>query len=192
MNPPISTRSDSITPLIGSPAISSTEATDRITKPDTRPLRVLLLEDEPRRVARFEEGLNGALLMHTPSAELCLAALRTYPWDVVFLDHDLGHSSQHYGIEYPGNGTMLTMALTSAAPVSAQALFIVHSLNPRGAERMLGHLAIARLNTARCAYAWHEQAALRSLIHDRKWTGPHRSDVHDVEMATLDCAWLGY
>ncbi len=174
----------SITPHAGHPIVSPTESTDRIAR--SRPTRVLLLEDDPRRVARFEEGLVGALVKHTASADDCLAALRFYPWDVVFLDHDLGMAAQHYGIEYPGNGTLLTMALCSAAPLSKNALFVVHSLNARGGERMMNQLGLARLSSTRCAYAWHEQAALRRLASDRIWSGPIRTDVQDIEMGILD------
>ena len=52
-------------------------------------MNILLLEDNPHRITFFQNGLKQHKLTICRHARIAIKALKTQPFDLIFLDHDL-------------------------------------------------------------------------------------------------------
>lgn len=100
-------------------------------------IRILILDDDLGRHAQFRDRLNshGIVGTHVETADECIKQLqKNGPWDVCFLDHDLGGQT----FVHSGVGTGYEVASWIAAnPKKCPRNVIVHSFNPSGAQNML-------------------------------------------------------
>jgi CheY-like chemotaxis protein len=95
------------------------------TPEQTVVLRVLLVEDTPER-QQWLQGLyreHAWVLVHTAARAIRL--LQSYDFDLISLDFNLAG---------PDNGDAVARAI--AASRNARTPVLVHSMNPRGAERL--------------------------------------------------------
>jgi CheY-like chemotaxis protein len=100
----------------------------------------LVLDDDPVRLGRFRGWLRGHKVAFALDADAAIDALQAHgPFDVAFLDHDLG----------PG-ATGRTVAEHIAAMPRARrpARVVIHSWNPRGAADMHAILQRAGVDSA--------------------------------------------
>jgi hypothetical protein len=101
-------------------------------------MKILILEDDDRRIRKFKENFIGAQLFITHLPAVANKWLDEEEFDFIFLDHDL--ADEHYlqdtacsettGLctaEYLGNNPKLC----------GKATIIIHSLNPNGRQRMM-------------------------------------------------------
>jgi hypothetical protein len=102
-----------------------------------QPLRILFLDDFSERSAEFL-----ALVPHghwVETAADCIARLAE-PWDVVFLDHDLGGMA-FVDPREEDTGSGVVRWVVAQRPAVGR--FIVHSLNQGAAEQMVADLQAA-------------------------------------------------
>ena len=100
-------------------------------------MKILVLEDDMRRVEKFRENLekDGVSLTVTCKVAACQQALELIDYDVLFLDHDLD------GMVYvPSDGPMPTgwhiAKWLSEHPDRKPSQIFIHSLNEKGRNRM--------------------------------------------------------
>jgi hypothetical protein len=101
-------------------------------------VKVFILEDDPFRHVKFEkELLDYDLTIRTEvdSAVKCL--LESDPFNAYFFDHDLGGKQMVESTDYD-TGYQVVQQLLAAKPdyFKTQAVCVVHSLNPAGAENI--------------------------------------------------------
>jgi len=92
---------------------------------------ILLIDDDHNgeRLQQFCQWFGEDQIVHATNAKDGYDRLIEKPWDIVFLDHDLG--------EGPGDMTMMQLADKIAEEgLQKDADFIVHSMNPVGAESL--------------------------------------------------------
>ena len=102
-----------------------------------QPLRILFLDDFSERSEEFL-----ALVPHghwVETAADCIARLAE-PWDVVFLDHDLGGMA-FVDPQEEDTGSGVVRWVVANRPAVGR--FIVHSLNQGAAEQMVADLQAA-------------------------------------------------
>lgn len=97
-------------------------------------MKVFILEDDSNRVDLFLEWLKGHSITLVASCEDADAF--DPPYDVIFLDHDLG-GRQLEAHEDCG----LTFLKLVATRINPEAVVVVHSYNAEGARNMLNVLA---------------------------------------------------
>ena len=88
--------------------------------------KVLILEDDDKRIQMFEEwlvGINNIEIYRT--SDLAIKALKKNKYDIIFLDHDLA-----------GDDTGFEAAKIIPKTDNRSTTVIIHSLNPAGAQRM--------------------------------------------------------
>lgn len=101
-------------------------------------MKVLILEDDERRIAQFKEKLEGHELYVTKDPKEANEWLETEGFDFIFLDHDL--APEHYNDDTVCNettGLCTAEFLGDNKWLSSDAHIVVHSLNPAGAIRMM-------------------------------------------------------
>lgn len=106
--------------------------------------RVLIVEDDEARCAWFRRRLGGSRLDVTCDVRTAVGWLAERDYKAVLLDHDL--SEEHYFTDEPDDErTGYAVARWLAENPSSQrgALIVIHSLNYRGAARMLEVLRAA-------------------------------------------------
>lgn len=119
-------------------------------------MRVLVLEDWIDRLKKFREWYKAEHdYVEATTADEARRLLAAGPrFDVMFLDHDL--AEEHYegkGMDGEDTGFAVCRYITDSMPIAERPrTFIVHSLNPVGAERMVKHLSTAGLNVYRVPY----------------------------------------
>ena len=98
-------------------------------------MRVFVLEDDPMRIAQFREaGIGHDLTIVTGLCGPDGAFARwSPPYDLVYLDHDLG-GQQMVDSDEEETGAAFTRWLPTAGV--HQPLIMIHSFNPVGAQRM--------------------------------------------------------
>jgi CheY-like chemotaxis protein len=101
----------------------------------TSGLKILILDDDEVRHQAFAKKLIGNLVEHVRTAEDTIYQLIHHgPWDMVFLDHDLGGQQM---VE-SGQGTGYEVAKwLSENKEFLPGCVIIHSYNPAGAKNML-------------------------------------------------------
>jgi CheY-like chemotaxis protein len=109
--------------------------------------RVLIVEDDAERCAWFEHRLAGRQLDVTCDVGEAVAWLAERSYSVILLDHDL--TEEHYFSDEPDDertGYAVAAWLASHPDSQPGATIIVHSLNYRGAQRMVDALQTAGLD----------------------------------------------
>ena len=95
---------------------------------------ILILEDDPKRVKKFNQLLHKHNVVVTDKVDECIKLLKTRRWNALFLDHDL--DGKVYVPSGPGTGYEVACWLekhTDRMPTR----IIVHSYNGAGADKML-------------------------------------------------------
>jgi hypothetical protein len=92
---------------------------------------VLLVEDNENRTAWFTERIPW--LHVSVTSQEAIRRLAAISYKVVFLDHDLGFMDAADPTRLHGNGKEVARYL---AAKKYQAIIVIHSLNPIGAEAM--------------------------------------------------------
>jgi CheY-like chemotaxis protein len=99
-------------------------------------LKILILEDMANRIDIFKKKLKGHDLYFFDEADDAIEALRLMnekPWDMIFLDHDLG---QEMFVPSSHHNTGYTVAKFIAENDVKFNQIIIHSMNPAGAQNM--------------------------------------------------------
>lgn len=103
-----------------------------------RQMRILILEDDPNRIAKFRQNFIGCTLDITKDPAQANAWLEENEYYYIFLDHDLEDS--HYVedcLSKETTGLCTATFLGQRPDLQKNAMIIVHSLNPAGSERMI-------------------------------------------------------
>jgi len=116
-------------------------------------LLILILEDAPERIYQFNQRIleleGRATFRHTDDVNKALRWCRAQRFDVIFVDHDL--CLEHYSNEERDSDLAEALAKRTGAffakslaerpeDVAKHGLFVVHSLNPSGADNIASHL----------------------------------------------------
>lgn len=109
---------------------------------EKRNVRVLVLEDSPERIKRFKAyfGVNDHFVFEadfTDDADQAIALFQQKPYDLLFLDHDLGEGSNP---DPENNGKRFTASLIGNPRAIHVAMAVVHSINPMGNPAMCDDL----------------------------------------------------
>jgi CheY-like chemotaxis protein len=105
-------------------------------------MKILFLDDDPIRTAKFMEKTVGHEVLTAETAQDAIALLDTHlDFDIASLDHDLG--GEVFCESNEVSGYAVAQAIDEM-PVEDQPLcIIVHSFNPAGAERMANKIPAA-------------------------------------------------
>ena len=114
-------------------------------------MQVLILDDDEARHEGFKHAYWHLKLRHVYSHPEAVGALEQGPWDVAFLDHDLGLERQGTkdttGREHTGFDTAKFIV---EMPVDKRPkIVVVHSWNPIGALQMYQLLKEAKIEVHR-------------------------------------------
>lgn len=133
---------------------------------EKRNVRVLVLEDSPERIKRFKAyfGVNDHFVFEadfTDDADQAIALFQQNPYDLLFLDHDLGEGSNP---DPENNGARFTSALISRLDTSACSFAGVHSLNFCAASRMVHDIKQAGIATVPLPFVWNDMGHAMGLF----------------------------
>lgn len=104
--------------------------------------RIFILEDDESRMKFFRRGAanlfgEGVIITHANNAHAAKKVLRKHPWDLIYLDHDLGGeqmvSTKH---ENTGSEVARWIAENEDEITFNGTYIIIHSFNPDGARHM--------------------------------------------------------
>lgn len=101
-------------------------------------MKILILEDNPARVVIFEKSLSVRhslnIVDNVEDAKIVVKGmlLTKTPFDVIFIDHDLG-GEVYVDSEEPNTGYQFAKWL---AEKNIKAQFVTHTLNPVGAKNI--------------------------------------------------------
>jgi CheY-like chemotaxis protein len=109
--------------------------------------KILVLDDEPARHVGFLRRLRDHTVVSVGNYKEAAQALRAgSPFDVLFLDHDLGERR---------NGADVVRFLVREIPREQwPKMVVIHSWNPFGAMRMRNLLVDAGIPTCVEPYSW--------------------------------------
>ena len=99
-------------------------------------LKILVLEDDANRIEVFKEKLKGHDVYFFDQAEDAINAFKLFtdkPWDIVFLDHDLG-GQVFVPSSNPNTGYAVAKYMEENDVEAKQV--IIHSMNPAGGANM--------------------------------------------------------
>ncbi len=109
------------------------------------PLRVLLLDDDPKRHDWFAQRFAGDQLDIAIAPTAAIALLTANNYDAIFLDHDL--LPEHYHTRDPVDeehtGYAVAAWLAARPAVQAATTIIVHTRNDKGALKMVQKMRAA-------------------------------------------------
>ena len=123
-------------------------------------MRILVLEDDPQRHDYFRKVFAepGDFLAIVERAEDAILALVNRSWDLLCLDHDLGHKVNM--ISGPGTGYEVAVWLEEH-PERIPGKVIIHSYNPVGADLM--NKALPNAKQIPGAWLYPARAVLESM-----------------------------
>jgi len=127
--------------------------------------RALFLDDCPERTAIFRSLVPDAVCVET--ADACIEQLSACPWDVAFLDHDLG-GEVYVDSSKPNTGAAVVRWIVEHRPDVGS--FVVHSLNADAAKRMVAGLREAGYGAEHVPFAWR-RAELLGMFHAKRAEG---------------------
>jgi CheY-like chemotaxis protein len=107
------------------------------------PRRILVVEDDSARIARFRDELDGYALDVANSVAEALRLLSGPHYDLVFLDHDLEFGRRLYIDPYEENTGYQVVKYLVQEPAYADTPIVVHSYNWFGANKMVKALPCA-------------------------------------------------
>jgi len=104
-------------------------------------MQILVLEDNPERIAYFKRGLIGHIVYFVKTPREAISHLRSNSIDILFLDHDLAGTGlpEPSG---PGTGYEVAAWLEEHSEFLPNKIYL-HSLNPNGRARMKAALPTA-------------------------------------------------
>lgn len=110
-------------------------------------MKIFILEDDQLRINAFVNAWAGYHDLRVATSVPEAKQLWAPPYDLVCLDHDLG-GEIFVPSEHENTGFAFCKWLTEFVPAAdmASTIFVVHSFNPDGAQKMLDHL--------RTTYRW--------------------------------------
>ena len=94
----------------------------------------LVLDDSEERIAYFQDVLPDIVVCHNVTEVITALACRPVPFNVMFLDHDLGVLDANGNPGECGDGTQCAMKLAAHGLDGRNV--VIHSWNTAGAERM--------------------------------------------------------
>jgi len=130
-------------------------------------MKILIIEDDPRRHRYFRRGLIGASIDFARSAQAALRNITEVEYDVIFFDHDL---FEHSGPD-AGTGMDVAKVVSDRAKVPPK-MVMVHSLNPSASADMVKILRGQGITTYQCPFVWEMPEALQMLVRDGGWPLP--------------------
>jgi CheY-like chemotaxis protein len=92
-------------------------------------MRILILEDDPKRWVAFKRNLIGNEVMIVDQTDQAIDLLKSQYWDALFLDHDLG--GKVYCESGPGTGWEVAEWLSKNEDLAPKVV-ITHSLHDVG------------------------------------------------------------
>ena len=110
-------------------------------KAERHPIRVFLLDDDPRRHEWFRERFKGDFISVAADVEGARQLLRANSYDAIFLDHDL--LPEHYestGHDDERTGYAIASWLARHPEFQRASTILVHTRNADGAMRMVEQL----------------------------------------------------
>jgi len=106
-------------------------------KDSFEPYRVLILEDDENRIGGFRKLFTevGANIIWVDTAEECIYALKNNgPFDIVFLDHDLG-GKIFVPCDHKNTGSEVARWI-DRNPLDSNTIVVIHSGNSVGSKYM--------------------------------------------------------
>jgi len=97
-------------------------------------MKILILEDCPERTKTFQQKLIGNDVVFTTTSKDCIAALESFEFDVLMLDHDLGGKTYVLAGDNTGYGVVKWL-VQNRDRVPNQ--IFVHSINRPAAKLMI-------------------------------------------------------
>lgn len=118
----------------------------RAREPTRRlPLRILLLDDDPKRHDWFAQRFVGDRLDIAIAPVAAIELLTAHNYDAIFLDHDL--LPEHYHtrdlLDEENTGYAVAAWLAARSDVQAATTIIVHTRNAQGALKMVQKMRAA-------------------------------------------------
>jgi NAD+-processing family protein with receiver domain len=96
--------------------------------------RILVLEDDIRRIDWFTKHFNGAIIDFATTADAAINLLKLNSYEEIYLDHDL--LPAHYEQDTICNKTTGLAVAEFIADNNLPSKIFIHSLNPSGAKRI--------------------------------------------------------
>jgi len=124
-------------------------------------MNVLFMDDDPGRRAAFLERVPSSFVVD--NAMDCIKALSEKPWDVVFLDHDLG-GEVYVDTGREDCGMEVVRWMEDNLPIVGSV--IVHSLNGPASKEMVNRLDDANYNVTHIPFAWVNETVLKLVSED--------------------------
>jgi len=95
--------------------------------------KILILEDDPQRVYWFYTEFMEDEVAVVNNASVAKVLLYAVSFDLICLDHDLGGQ---FFVDSDGENTGYQIAKYIPGTINNEATVIIHSYNPKGAEKM--------------------------------------------------------
>ncbi len=118
------------------------------------PITVFLLDDDKRRHRWFEKRFEGDQLEIAETVDEAKELLSGYPYDAIFLDHDLLplHYESNDHDDFANTGFAIAEWLNENKNLQRAATVIVHTRNADGAIRMVEKLRESGRNVEYVAF----------------------------------------
>lgn len=115
-------------------------------------MRILIVEDSPKRVKVFADKLKDHIVYVAYSADQAYAAIdEEERFDYIFLDHDLCGETYEPSDDKSGYGVAKYLV---SIPDKYPQRVIIHSLNPSGSKNIAAVLKDAGILCNRVPFAW--------------------------------------
>lgn len=124
-------------------------------------MNILILEDAEERNRKFRNNLQGCRVEIVDNVERCINLLYTYEWDILFLDHDLGHKVFTPSNKESGYGVACWLETN---PKWKPKTVVIHSLNPLGVKKIKQALPEAIV----CPFVWENKMVLERILENQK------------------------
>ena len=93
-------------------------------------MKILILEDDKNRIDFFKKHFNRHELIFVDSCRSALNNLYNQKFDIVYVDHDIPSDN-------PNNNGYKLIKKVVESKLQKKASFLIHSMNPVGANNML-------------------------------------------------------
>jgi CheY-like chemotaxis protein len=108
--------------------------------------RILIVEDNPNRIAKFTRCLVGTDLKMCKTAEEAKSLLKAHTFDLIFLDHDLGENQECVEPPDVNSGTeVVRYMVANVSDICKERVphIIIHSMNTYRSSVMYSDLVMA-------------------------------------------------